>query len=242
MVLRCFAPGDEETLQNKEGKAMANAKPMNMNISRDVKSSRALTKHLIFFFQISFILMLLILWISIDSIRTNKSLWILFFYSFPSEFLIAVVPHEPAIYYFGKFYHPLTVAMITLAGTLITEALNYSMIGYLCGFNVVERIRQNNFTAKLIKLFNTAPFAALLIAGFTPVPFYPFRILVVFAHYPLYKYLLALFLSRAPRFYILAAIGQAVNIPDYLVVILILVIALAPYSPLLKNLVKKKTK
>ena len=51
----------------------------------------------LFALQLSFVLVLLIVWATSKSIQESKSLWVLFFYSFPSEFLIATIPHEPVL-------------------------------------------------------------------------------------------------------------------------------------------------
>ena len=92
------------------------------------ESSRSRANHWILIAPVAFILTLLVIWISSDALRQDKSLWVLFFYSFPSEFLIALVPHEPVVLYFGKFYDPFVVAIVTIAGTVITEILNYLTI------------------------------------------------------------------------------------------------------------------
>ena len=88
-------------------------------------------KTALFALQISFVLALLIVWTTSKSLQESKSLWVLFFYSFPAEFLIATVPHEPVLLYFGKFYHPLTVALVAIPSTLLTEMLNYSTFKYI---------------------------------------------------------------------------------------------------------------
>ena len=80
----------------------------------------------------------------------------------------------------------------------------------------------------------------LFVAGFTPVPFYPFRFLVVMARYPRWKYLLAVFLSRTPRFYVLALLGQAIKIPDYLIIVIFIVLIASANIPLLRRFLKKK--
>ncbi|MEJ2628052.1 MAG: ribonucleoside triphosphate reductase, partial [bacterium] len=87
-------------------------------------SSKFNKKYYLFIFQALFVATLIVIWISSESIRQNKSLWILFLYSFPSEFLIALVPHEPVLIYFGEFYHPLIVALIAVSSTVLTEILN----------------------------------------------------------------------------------------------------------------------
>ena len=197
---------------------------------------------LVFIIEISFILVLLILWFSSDSYQFSKSLWVLFFYSFPAEFLIAVVPHEPILLYFGKFYSPLTVALVAVSSTLLTEVLNYSTFKYVADLKAFEKVHRSKIMIRLIELFNKAPFVAIMIAGFTPVPFYPFRFMVVMAQYPIWKYILATFLSRTPRFFILAQVGHVIKIPDKWLVVLFIVFLIAIYLPLLGKWKSRKNK
>ena len=166
----------------------------------------------------------------------------LFFYSFPSQFLIAIIPFEPVLLYFGKFYQPLTVAFIAIIGTVLTEALNYSAFKFVTDNSIFKKIHQGKMVTKIVELFKKAPFVALLVAGFTPVPFYPFRFLVVLARYPLLKYLLAVFLSRTPRFFILALAGYMIKIPDYLLIAIFIVLISAANIPLLIRFLKDKQK
>ncbi|MFB0566682.1 MAG: VTT domain-containing protein [Candidatus Aminicenantaceae bacterium] len=194
---------------------------------------------LIFILEISLIIILLLLWLSSEPIRKSKSLWVLFFYNFPSQFLIAIVPHEPVFLYYSKFYQPLVVTFVAIAGTLITEILNYSVFKYVADLKAFAKMRHSKFVNKLVDLFNKAPFTAIFVAGFTPVPFYPFRFLVVFAHYPLIKYILAVFLSRTPRFFLIALFGHVVKIPDYLLILLFIVLGISLGIPLARSLLKK---
>jgi len=194
----------------------------------------------IFALQVGLVIALLVLWLSSESIQKSRNLWVLFLYSFPSEFLIAIVPHEPALLYFGKFYNPLTIALVAIAGTLLTEALNYSVFKFVADTNFFQKIRHRKVVTKIVELFNKAPFVALLVAGFTPVPFYPFRFLVVIVRYPIWKYILAVFLSRTPRFYILALIGHAIKIPDYLLIALFIILLASANIPLLIKFSKKR--
>jgi len=199
-------------------------------------------KLLIFFSQIGFIIMLLIIWLSSDSIQTSKNLWVLFFYNFPSQFIISIVPHEPVFLYLSKYHSPVMVTLVAIIGTLLTEMLNYSVIKYIVDLKKFEKIDQTKFLKKVIDTFDRAPFFALWVAGFTPVPFYPFRFLVVFAKYPLTKYILAVFLSRTPRFYLLALIGGAFKIPNlWLLIIFIVLIIVANFS-IIRNLLKNRGK
>ena len=199
-------------------------------------------KTILFILQISFVLGLLTIWLTSKDIQASKNLWVLFFYSFPSEFLIATVPHEPAILYFGKFYNPLTVALVAIPSTVLTEMLNYSVFKYITDLKIFRKIQEKKAVQKTIKFFNKAPFLTIWVAGLTPIPFYPIRFLVVLARYPMMKYILAVFLSRFPRFLFLSYLGYKIQIPDYLLAALFVVLILAANISILRGIIKRKKK
>ena len=199
-------------------------------------------KTFLFALQLSFVLALLIVWATSKGLQESKSLWVLFFYSFPSEFLIATVPHEPALLYFGKFYLPLTVALVAIPSTLLTEMLNYSTFKYVSDLKIFTKLRDKKAVQKMIQFFNKAPFLSLWVAGITPIPFYPLRFLVVLAKYPLPRYILAIFLSRFPRFIILAYIGHKIQIADYILIALFVILIVIANISILQSLRTRKKK
>ncbi len=197
---------------------------------------------LLFIFQLTFVATLLTLWIAAPALRRSKSLWILFFYCFPAEFLVATVPHEPVLLFFSKFYGPMTIALVSIAGTALTEVINYSVFRYVADLKVFQKMLQSRGVQKLVAWFKKAPFISLWVAGFTPIPFYPFRFLVVLARYPLWKYILAVVTSRTPRFFILGLAGGAIKLSDTLLVLLMVVLLSVGVAPILGKLLKKRKK
>jgi len=193
---------------------------------------------LIFAFEVVFVAGLLIWWLTSKSLRDSKSLWVLFLYCFPAEFFIATVPHEPVLLYFAKFYSPLTVALVSVAGTVLTEVLNYTVFKYVADLKVFRKMLASRAVRKTVHLFNRAPFVALWVAGFTPIPFYPFRFLVVIARYPLGKYVLAVITSRAPRMYLIALAARAIRFPDSVILIITGVLIVVANVPILRKLFK----
>ena len=188
----------------------------------------------------AFVAGLFIVWAASAAVRRSRSLWVLFFYCFPSQFILAAVPHEPVILYYGKFYSAWAVALTATAGTLITEVINYSIFQYLADLKTFQRISQGRVVGRLIRLFRKAPFPTLWIAGLTPVPFYPFRFLVVLARYPLPLYALAVAVSRFPRFYLLALLGDKFHIPNAWIIGFFLVLFAVAVIPLIRDFLKKK--
>ena len=207
---------------------------------RQPRGLSKVAKSLIFFLEIGLILFLLIWWLSSDSVQESKNLWVLFFYCFPSEFLVAIVPHEPVLLYFGKFYSPQVVALVSVAGTVMTEILNYSAFKYVSDTKFFQRVSHRKTVIRIIEYFKKAPFIALCIAGFTPVPFYPFRFMVVMAKYPLWRYILAVFLSRTPRFFIIALVGHTIKFPDYFLAVLFVALIVLANIPLLRKVFKRR--
>jgi len=153
-----------------------------------------------------------------EEVSTSNSLWVLFFYSFPSEFLVGLVPHEPILIAFGESYSPWLVAVVSVVGTVMAEGLNYSFFGLFYGIPSFREVFQRESVRKIADLFRRMPFSAILLAGFTPIPFFPVRFLVVITGYPVWKYLMAVFLSRGPRFYLLALFGAFFDVPPLLLV------------------------
>lgn len=189
--------------------------------------------------EVAFIAGLLVVWLTSQSIHHSNSLWVLFFYCFPSQFLLAAVPHEPILLYFGKFYHPLTVALVATAGTVITEVINYSVFKYVADFKAFKKVSRSRLMVKSVALFKKAPFLALWVAGLTPVPYYPFRFMVVVARYPLPLFALAVFTSRLPRFFILALLGNKFDIPNWVIIALFAVLVLVAVVPLVREFLRK---
>ena len=181
--------------------------------------------------QVAFVVLLLVLWFSSASIRQSKHLLVLFLYSFPANFLVSILPPEPALLFFSKYYSPLIVTAVAVAGALLVEFLNYSAFRYFADLRPSERISGSKWVRKLIDLFGRAPFAAMLVVGVLPVPFYPFRILAALCRYPVWKFLLAVLLSRVPRYYLVAWLGHALTVPNYILIIIFLALSLATYLP-----------
>lgn len=215
-----------------------NLEPTNNSAKRKISRTRGL----IFILEISLFAFLLIVWLSSDSIQESKNLWVLFFYNFISQFLIAIVPQEPVHLYFSKFYAPLTVTLVSICGTLLTELINYSTFKFVVDLKSFDKIKYSGFVKKIIAIFDKVPFLAIWIAGFSPVPFYPFRFLVVLTRYPVYKYLFAVFLSRSPRFYLLALVGHTIKVPNYLLAIFFAALVTIAVAPVIKRLFFKKKK
>ena len=140
------------------------------------------TKTILFELQLLFVGAVFVIWFGFESVQASKSLWILFLCAFPSNFISGIIPFDPMVIYFGK-YHPIYwVILVGVVSTLLVEGINYSVLSTISNLKTIVQIREKCLVKKIIDLFHVSPFLALTIAGFLPLPFYPFRILVILSN------------------------------------------------------------
>lgn len=172
------------------------------------------------------------IWMATHDGGDQASLLLFFLYSIPCEFVVSVAPHEPAVLYVAGFHDPLTVALVAGAGTLVAEVVNYRLIGELATTTALTRVASTALVVRSTAAFARAPFAALWIAGFVPViPFTPLRLLVLLHRYPRSRYLVASVSSRTARFYVVALIGAAFEVPLSIIAAIFIMMTLALTLP-----------
>jgi ribonucleoside-triphosphate reductase len=170
----------------------------------------------------------LTLWALSTSVRDNPGLLTFFLYGIPSEFIVALVPHEPAVLYMATLHSPLTVAVVAGAGTLVAEIVNWQLLSSVAATSVVDRVLRTRPVVRVGTLFERAPFSSLWIAGLVPVvPFLPVRVLAVARGYPRSRFLVAAVTSRALRFYLLGLAAAAVQFPvEGTIIVLVMLVLL----------------
>ena len=141
-----------------------------------------------------------------------RDLSLLFFYSIPSNSFIPF-PHEPALVYFGRSYHPATAALAAVAGTMIACFVDYRAVNFAYRYARIRRTRESDVYKGAVHYFLKAPFCAIWFAALAPfIPFYIFRILSPASGYPLPRYVVAVFLGRFPRYLLFVLIGNLLNL------------------------------
>ena len=122
-----------------------------------------------------------------------RDLSLLFFYSIPSNSFIPF-PHEPALVYFGRSYHPAVAALAAVAGTMIACFVDYRAVNFAFRNARIRRTRESDVYKGAVYYFLKAPFFAIWFAALVPfIPFYIFRILSPASGYPLHRYVVAVF-------------------------------------------------
>jgi uncharacterized membrane protein YdjX (TVP38/TMEM64 family) len=100
-------------------------------------------------------------------------------------------------------------------GTLIAGFLDHSVFVPVANLQSLSGYKDKAWYQKLARLFMRYPYLVIVVTGFTPVPFFPFKFLAFSVHYPLWKYLSALLTGRFPRYVMLAWVGSLFDIPTW---------------------------
>src|SRR5712691_4773374 len=138
---------------------------------------------------------------------------VLFVYAFLSNVALAVVPHEPAVIWFGPRLGILATAVIATLGTVAAAWVDHRLFA-----TTIDRLANQRRGAMpppplVLRWFSRAPFAVLAASGVTPLPFFPFKLLAFAARYPRGRYLAAVAAGRLPRYLLLAWLGVTVQLP-----------------------------
>jgi len=162
-------------------------------------------------------------------------------YSIPSQLLISVFPNEPVLLQTAKYFTPLQISIAGMIGCSIAGFLDYWIISPLVNHRFIRpKLDNTRFFRKALQYFTKFPFGILVIAAFSPVPFYPFKFLSIMGNYPLWKYQAALITGRIPRYYVLAVLGNALQLPTWLLVAIFIVLLLPTVIKSSKFYLQKK--
>lgn len=160
-------------------------------------------------------LALVALVLMLQDFSTSSYLY-LAFYAIPANSAISVFPHEPVVIWYGSVGSIWWTAIAAGAGTVVAGFLDHSVFVPVMNLKKLTGYKEKAWYQKAAGLFSKYPFAVIVAAGFTPIPFFPFKFLSFSLQYPLWRYLSALLIGRFPRYLLLAWIGHAIDIPTWL--------------------------
>ncbi len=146
---------------------------------------------------------------------SSESYLYLVFYAVPANSAVSVFPHEPVVIWYGSQGSIWWTAVAASIGTMVAGYLDHSVFTPVMNLKGLAGYKEKGWYQKAARLFMKYPFAVIVVAGFTPVPFFPFKFLSFSVHYPLKKYLSALLIARFPRYVVLAYIGSFFQIPGW---------------------------
>jgi uncharacterized membrane protein YdjX (TVP38/TMEM64 family) len=142
---------------------------------------------------------------------------VLFAYAFASNVALAVLPHEPAVIWYGARLGVWATTAIATGGTVLAAFVDHRLFAPL-----VERLRRRSHAPAAFaeRVFRRWPFLIIAISGLTPLPFFPLKVMALATGYPLARYATAVGARCLPRYALLAWLGTAVRLPAWLFVAL----------------------
>src|ERR1041385_9041751 len=167
---------------------------------------------------------------------------LLFAYAFLSNVALAVVPHEPAIIWYGPRLGVWTTTLVGTAGTVLPAVADPRLFAPLIGRLAQRRVdspplsatRRGGQGVRTLaarrggqgvrtwpeRLFRRFPFVTIALSGLTPLPFFPFKALAFATGCSAGKYTAAVAARCLPRYALLAWLGATLRIPVWVMVAL----------------------
>lgn len=150
------------------------------------------------------------------------------------------IPTLPPIAFTAKAFHPVLVSFAGAIGTCIANLNDYAILGWLFRHHRVKKVRDIHTYRKLLHFFDKYAFLTLSAAAFLPIPVDVVRMLAISRAYTFWKYLLAAFVGRFPRYLIFAYIGK--ELPAKWILILFVLSTLPAAAKFLSDIIKKRRK
>jgi len=139
-----------------------------------------------------------------------------------------VLPQEPAVIFAGTIYNPGFVVLIFSLATLTASTIDCLTIKRVFQLKRFEPLKQTPFYQTALRCFYWRPWWTIVVFAFTPLPFFPIRVLALSSNYPILRYVSANVVGRAPRYFLLAIGGAWLAIPLMYMLVIGLIMALIP--------------
>ena len=173
-------------------------------------------------FLLVYVIAVIFLFIFFPVEKALELLFLLFYMNFACTFF--PLPTPQIIMEYGGTYDPVLIAVIGAVGTCMAGLIDYTIIDAIFSYKKVAQLKNTKSYKICAVLYDKIAFISLVFAGFTPIPFEPFRFLAGSTKYNRTKYVIAIFLGRAPRYYLLAKLQQMIQFPTSILVGSIIVI------------------
>jgi membrane protein YqaA with SNARE-associated domain len=147
------------------------------------------------------------LWIRIAFPGRALELWFYFAYMTVACTFVPLPTPQAAMDY-GQRFSPMLAAIVGGIGSCISGLIDYTLVTAVFRYEKIARIKRTRTYISVERLFKRAPFVVLVIAAFTPIPFEPVKLLACATRYNRIKFVLAIFVGRAPRYYFLAKLQK----------------------------------
>ncbi len=135
---------------------------------------------------------------------------------------IMPVTFEPLIMEVAKFAAPIWVTLVGAFAQAYAEVLNFYLYRWVLTRQRLSGFREHPWIKRSVKAFARAPFLTTVVFAFTPLPFWVSRVLAILDGYSLVRFITASLVGRLPRIFFYAWLGDALRVPTWVLVALVL--------------------
>ncbi len=168
---------------------------------------------------------------------THRSLELLFYFAYMSVACTFLpLPTPPLVMAYGQKFDPFLIALLGGIAFCISALIDYSLVTLVFRYEKIARIKKTKLYYKVERIFNKYAFVSLVVAAFTPIPLEPVKVVACASRYNKVRFILACFLGRTPRYYLLAASQGILPIPRiYLYASIIALVAVEAIRRMIKR-------
>jgi membrane protein YqaA with SNARE-associated domain len=154
------------------------------------------------------------------------------------------LPTPPIVMEYAQRYDPISMALLGGIAFCISALIDYSMVTFAFRYEKIAKVRNSETYRWAERFFSKCPFVGLVIAAFTPIPFDPVKLIACVSRYNRAKFLLACFVGRTPRYYLLGRLQRdLLHIPSmYLYGSIVVLVAIEVIRRLIKYYYNKKSR
>jgi uncharacterized membrane protein YdjX (TVP38/TMEM64 family) len=139
-----------------------------------------------------------------------------YFFAMIAVFSVASLPPSPPTLMAAKANAPWLLATLGAAAAAVAAVLDYYLIRRVFRIGALDRARGHRLFAQAERWAKVAPFLTIVVFAALPLPFMIPRVLMPLGGYPLPRYAAASAVGRFPRVFVLAAFGQIVDVPSWM--------------------------
>jgi uncharacterized membrane protein YdjX (TVP38/TMEM64 family) len=108
------------------------------------------------------------------------------------------------------------VATLASIATAIAAIIDYHLVRRVFRVRTLAAVQQHPLFTRAERWAKVAPFLTTFVFAALPLPFAIPRVLMPLSGYPLPRYVTAAALGRFPHVFLLATLGQAIEIPSWI--------------------------
>jgi uncharacterized membrane protein YdjX (TVP38/TMEM64 family) len=160
-----------------------------------------------------------------------------YFFAMIAVMSVASLPPSPPTLMAAKSNPAWLLALLASVAAALAALFDHWFVRRVFRLDNLERVRRHPLFDRAERWAKVAPFFTVVLFAAVPLPFMIPRVLMPLTGYPRLRYAGAVALGRFPRVYVLAAFGQAFDIPSWVLEVLFAGgLALAVITALLRRL------